>query len=84
MVEYEALCPAIGMKHSTTGTRAQVARVKAEYPSQLDYSGSCQGSGRRALCVNLLVRVGARVCVFVGVCVGGCVRIPGETQWPPV
>ena len=25
---------------SATGTRTQVARVKAEYPSQLDYSGS--------------------------------------------
>ena len=24
---------------SATGTRARVARVKAEYPSQLDYSG---------------------------------------------
>ena len=24
---------------STTGTRTQVARVKAEYPNQLDYSG---------------------------------------------
>ena len=26
-------------KHSATGTRARVARVRAEYPSQLDYSG---------------------------------------------
>ena len=26
--------------NSTTGTRTRVARVKAEYPSQLDYSGS--------------------------------------------
>ena len=25
--------------YSATGTRAQVARVRAEYPDQLDYSG---------------------------------------------
>ena len=24
------------------GTRTRVARVRAEYPNQLDYSGSCQ------------------------------------------
>ena len=27
-------------KNSVTGTRTQVARVKAEYPNQLDYNGS--------------------------------------------
>ena len=27
--------------NSATGTRTRVARVRAEYPSQLDYSGSC-------------------------------------------
>ena len=27
------------MKSSDTGTRTQVARVKAEYPNQLDYIG---------------------------------------------
>ena len=27
-------------RHSATGTRTRVARVRAEYPSQLDYSGS--------------------------------------------
>ena len=27
------------MSCSATGTRTQVARVKAEYPNQLDYSG---------------------------------------------
>ena len=27
------------MKNSDTGTRTQVARVKAEYPNQLDYIG---------------------------------------------
>jgi extradiol dioxygenase family protein len=26
---------------SATGTRTRVARVRAEYPNQLDYSGSC-------------------------------------------
>ena len=26
-------------EHSATGTRARVARVRAEYPSQLDSSG---------------------------------------------
>ena len=26
-------------KHSATGTRTRVARVRAEYPNQLDYSG---------------------------------------------
>ena len=29
--------------NSTTGTRTQVARVKAEYPNQLDYSGVVVG-----------------------------------------
>ena len=29
----------IGEKISDTGTRTQVARVKAEYPNQLDYIG---------------------------------------------
>ena len=28
-------------KSSATGTRTRVARVRAEYPNQLDYSGSC-------------------------------------------
>ena len=28
-------------RNSATGTRTRVARVKAEYPNQLDYSGSC-------------------------------------------
>ena len=28
------------MGHSATGTRTRVARVRAEYPNQLDYSGS--------------------------------------------
>ena len=29
-------------RSSATGTRTRVARVRAEYPSQLDYSGSCK------------------------------------------
>ena len=28
------------IKHSATGTRTRVARVRAEYPNQLDYSGA--------------------------------------------
>ena len=28
-------------KNSATGTRTRVARVRAEYPNQLDYSGFC-------------------------------------------
>ena len=28
-------------QNSATGTRTQVARVRAEYPNQLDYSGFC-------------------------------------------
>ena len=30
----------LAIKNSDTGTRTQVARVKAEYPNQLDYIGS--------------------------------------------
>ena len=29
--------------YSATGTRTRVARVRAEYPNQLDYSGVVQG-----------------------------------------
>ena len=32
------------LHNSATGTRTQVARVKAEYPNQLDYSGSDEDS----------------------------------------
>ena len=28
-------------QHSATGTRTRIARVRAEYPNQLDYSGFC-------------------------------------------
>ena len=34
-----ASCPAQYAQTSATGTRTRVARVRAEYPSQLDYSG---------------------------------------------
>ena len=30
----------VPQQNSTTGTRTRVARVRAEYPNQLDYSGS--------------------------------------------
>ena len=29
-------------KASATGAQTRVARVRAEYPNQLDYSGSCK------------------------------------------
>jgi hypothetical protein len=34
---------ALGLKYSATGTRTRVARVRAEYPNQLDYSGLAKG-----------------------------------------
>ena len=34
--------------HSATGTRTRVARVRAEYPNQLDYSGFCTSPMQRA------------------------------------
>ena len=35
-------------QYSATGTRARVARVRAEYPSQLDYSGFWLQAARRS------------------------------------
>ena len=32
--------PGLVSQNSATGTRTRVARVRAEYPNQLDYSGS--------------------------------------------
>ena len=32
-------CPRACGMHSATGTRTRVARVRAEYPNQLDYGG---------------------------------------------
>ena len=37
------LCLQLG-KGSATGTRTRVARVRAEYPNQLDYSGSVKNA----------------------------------------
>ena len=34
-------------KSSATGTRTRVARVRAEYPNQLDYSGGGDGGARQ-------------------------------------
>ena len=34
--------PTAHCQNSATGTRTRVARVRAEYPNQLDYSGSCK------------------------------------------
>ncbi len=40
-------------KHSATGTRTRVARVRAEYPNQLDYSGyGGPTPGARAWLIN--------------------------------
>ena len=36
-------------KNSATGTRTRVARVRAEYPNQLDYSECCKHSHRHIL-----------------------------------
>ena len=38
--------------YSATGTRTRVARVRAEYPSQLDYSGSCGLQAQALFCCN--------------------------------
>ena len=43
-------------KSSATGTRTRVARVRAEYPNQLDYSGS---SGA---CVGALIKQLQKIC----------------------
>ena len=46
LVQEYCWCPASGhnsRKDSATGTRTRVARVRAEYPNQLDYSGFCAG-----------------------------------------
>ena len=72
-------------KHSATGTRTRVARVRAEYPNQLDYSGS-EIDARRTLHayrqINKLhseersarSRVGSRVCVSSHLCSDTCFR----------
>ena len=40
-VSFQCACEAHHFaKSSATGTRTRVARVRAEYPNQLDYSGS--------------------------------------------
>ena len=36
--------------NSATGTRTRVARVRAEYPNQLDYSGDAALEGARCVC----------------------------------
>ena len=44
--------------NSATGTRTQVARVKAEYPSQLDYSGAANRN-----CEMSLKRINAGIAI---------------------
>ena len=52
-----------GFENSATGTRTRVARVRAEYPNQLDYSGVCvHVVGFEAVVVRVW---------FVVVCAGG-------------
>ena len=43
------------IKHSATGTRTRVARVRAAYPNKLDYSGAGFQTIQHAikLCVNI-------------------------------
>jgi hypothetical protein len=72
-------------KYSATGTRTRVARVRAEYPNQLDYSGSCSMHcpqawpwppppvARRASTAGVLRRTRAQY--------WGRSRAP--SQWPP-
>ena len=50
-------------KHSATGTRIRVARVRAEYPNQLDYSGvaSCWIPGHTCAWCILLAAVACLV-----------------------
>ena len=54
------------MQNSATGTRTRVARVRAEYPNQLDYSGSApQRFGRDSLvakCPSFSLGLPAPVC----------------------
>ena len=53
--------------NSATGTRTRVARVRAEYPNQLDYSGVASRSGpvncRRRIAVLYMVRILASLLV---------------------
>ena len=48
---------------SATGTRARVARVRAEYPNQLDYSGygrsSLMSAGLDSLCSHINLSSGS-------------------------
>ena len=39
---HRQVCLSLGLRNSATGTRTRVARVRAEYPNQLDYSGFWQ------------------------------------------
>ena len=44
-----------GFENSATGTRTRVARVRAEYPSQLDYSGSDHSAVWQIILVSVLL-----------------------------
>ena len=65
-------------EHSATGTRTRVARVRAEYPNQLDYSGAgLRSNNMLAICANTLETQSrdtfenkqSSLCVYVCVCV---------------
>jgi hypothetical protein len=42
-----------GQINSATGTRTRVARVRAEYPNQLDYSGDASVEASTCVCASL-------------------------------
>ena len=62
-------------KNSATGTRTRVARVRAAYPNQLDYSGSGQIEKKYP---NLLDK---SVMAFHDPCFGKPARGPGFNSW---
>jgi hypothetical protein len=72
--------------NSATGTRTRVARVRAEYPNQLDYSGvvSFCASGLIArlllFCACVLCLGGFSVSLVACVCV--CVCVLAGRLWP--
>ena len=49
-----------GVSYSATGTRTRVARVRAEYPNQLDYSGVVNKIGNNTLQIRFVMCTGAR------------------------
>ena len=48
------------VSYSATGTRTRVARVRAEYPNQLDYSGVVNRVKNHTMKIRLVMCMGAR------------------------